>query len=74
MNNRHRLLHKLEQRRFMNDVKKLSRYVPSPTFGVMAGMYRMYGDRQKIFLATYIAVQDAMKKFEQRVTKEFSER
>ncbi len=71
MNNRHRLLHKLRQRRFMNEAKKLSLCVPSPTFGVIAGMH---GDRQKIFMATYIAVQDAMKKFEQRVIKEFSER
>ncbi len=71
MNNRHRLLHKLKQRRFMNDVKKLSLCVPSPTFGVIAETLR---DRQKILMATYIAVQDAMKKFEQRVIKEFSER
>lgn len=70
MNNRHRLVHKLQQRRFMNDVKKLSICVPSPTFGVIAGTH---GYRQKIFMATYIAVQDAMKKFEQRVIKEFSE-
>lgn len=70
MNNRHRLVEKLKQMRFMNDVKKLSICVPSPKFGVMAGMH---GYRQKILMATYIAVQDAMKKFEQRVIKEFSE-
>ena len=72
MNNRHRLVHKLQQRRFMNDVKKLSLCVPSPTFGVIVETHRY--DRQKIIMATYIAVQDAMKKFEQRVIKEFSER
>lgn len=74
MNNRHRLVEKLKQMRFMNDVKKLSICVPSPTFGVMAIMAGIHGYRQKILMTTYIAVQDAMKKFEQQVIKEFSER
>ena len=71
MNNRHRLVEKLKHRRFMNDVKKLSLCVPSPTFGVIAGMHRA---NQKIFMSTYIAVQNAMKKFDQLVMKEFSEK
>lgn len=70
MNNRRRIVEKLKQRRFMNNVKKLSLCVPSPTFGAMAGMH---GYRQRIFMATHIAVQNAMKKFEQRVIQEFSE-
>jgi len=70
MNNRHRLVEKLKQKQFMNDVKRLSLCVPSPTFGVIAGMH---GYRQKIFMSTYIAVQNAMKELDRRVMKEFSE-
>lgn len=70
MNNRHRLVEKLKKRQFMNDVKKLSLCVPSPVFGALAGMHT---DSQKIFMSIYIAVQNAMKKFEKRVIKEFSE-
>ena len=71
MNDRHRLVEKLKQRRFMNDVKKLSLCVPSPALGILAGTHRV---NQKIFMSTYIAVQNAMKKFDQRVMKEFSEK
>ncbi len=70
MNNRHRLVRKLEQRRFMNDVKKLSKYVPSPTFAALCGAC----DERKIFMATYLAAQEAFEKYKQRVIKEFSER
>ena len=69
MNNRHRLVEKLKQRKVMNDAKKLSLYVPSPALGVLVGAHRV---NQKIFMSTYIAVQNAMKKFDQRVMKEFS--
>jgi hypothetical protein len=70
MNNRHRLARKLEQRRFMNDAKKLSKYVPSPTFAALCGMY----DKRTIFMASYLAVQDALAKYQRRVINEFSER